>query len=115
MDFTSSAPQRLATSAHMWGSGNHGRGSGPVSGRWLDDGAIAVTLRARTVALIVVGVGFVFVALMVGAAAAITWVIAPREYSVDSAVEQQVMNDLEPWSDQVMAVQAPVTIWFVWN
>lgn len=67
-----------------------------------------MTLRARTVAVIVIGVGFVFVALMVGAAAAITWVIAPREYSVDSAVEQQAMKDLEPWSGQVMAVQAPV-------
>ncbi|MFE4001274.1 hypothetical protein ACFX43_21075 [Nocardioides sp. YIM B13467] len=64
-------------------------------------------MTVRTIVVVVVGVGIAYLALMVGAAAAITWVIAPREYSVDSAVEQQVMTDLEPWSDQVMAVQAP--------
>lgn len=64
-------------------------------------------LRARTIVLITVGSVFAFVALMVGAAAAISWVIAPRVYSVDAVVEQQTMMDLEPWSDEVMAVQAP--------
>lgn len=64
-------------------------------------------MTVRSVVTVVVVVGFAYCALMVGAAAAITWVIAPREYLVDQAVEKQVMKDLEPWSDQVMAVRAP--------
>lgn len=64
-------------------------------------------MTVRSVVAVVVGVGFAYCALMVGAAAAISWVIAPRVYSVDTAVEQQVMKDLEPWSDEVMALQGP--------
>lgn len=65
-------------------------------------------MTVRSVVIVVVVVGVAYCALMVGAVAAISWLIAPREYLVDQAVEKQVMKDLEPWSDQVMAVQAPV-------
>lgn len=64
-------------------------------------------LRARTIWLIGIGSVLVFVAMTVGIALAISWVIAPRVYSVDPVVEQQVMKDLEPWSDEVMAIQGP--------
>ncbi|SDK79582.1 hypothetical protein SAMN05428985_106112 [Nocardioides sp. YR527] len=57
-------------------------------------------LRARTIWLIGIGSLLAFVAMMVGIAVAISWEIAPRVYSVDPAVEQQVMKDLEPWSDR---------------
>jgi len=66
-----------------------------------------VLVTVRSVVTVVVVVGFAYCALMVGAAAAISWVFAPREYLVDQAVEKQVMTDLEPWSGQVMALQAP--------
>lgn len=66
---------------------------------------VAVTVRAIVTVAVVVGLAYS--ALIVGAAAGISWLIAPREYLVDQAVEKQVMKDLEPWSDQVMALQAP--------
>ncbi|MFI5624226.1 hypothetical protein ACIA03_12240 [Nocardioides sp. NPDC051685] len=64
-------------------------------------------MTVRSVVAVVVVVGVAYCALMVGAAAAISWVIAPRVYSVDPTVEQQVMKDLEPWSDEVMAIEGP--------
>ncbi|MEI7057575.1 hypothetical protein WBG06_17260 [Nocardioides sp. CCNWLW239] len=63
--------------------------------------------RARTIVLISIGSVLVFVALAVGIAVPISWAIAPRVFTVDTAVEQQVMQDLEPWADEVMAIEGP--------
>jgi hypothetical protein len=66
-----------------------------------------VELRARTITLIVLGTVFGFVALAVGISVPISREFAPRVYSVDAAVEQQVMKGLGPWSDEVMAIEGP--------